>query len=70
MRSAPGTVVESIYVGSGIRSVIDLDAGVRVTVLAAQRPRPRRPTTSAASACIVSWHDSDVISLYPPAGGG
>src|SRR6478609_3753264 len=33
MRSAPGTVVESIYVGSGIRSVIDLDGGARVTVL-------------------------------------
>jgi putative spermidine/putrescine transport system ATP-binding protein len=69
MRSAPGTVVESIYVGSGIRSVIDLDAGVRVTVLQ-PNVRGRVADDERGQRVHVSWHETDVISLYPPAGGG
>jgi putative spermidine/putrescine transport system ATP-binding protein len=69
MRSAEGTVVESIYVGSGIRSVIDLDAGIRVTVLE-PNVRGREGDDERGNRVVVSWHDSDVISLYPPAGGG
>ncbi len=69
VRSAPGTVVESIYVGSGIRSVIDLDGGARVTVLQ-PNVRGRSADDERGQRVFVSWHDSDVISLYPPAGGG
>ena len=69
IRSAPGTVVESIYVGSGIRSVVDLDAGARVTVLE-PNVRGRVDDEERGNRVVVSWHDSDVISLYPPAGGG
>ncbi len=69
VRSAPGTVVESIYVGSGIRSVIDLDGGARVTVLQ-PNVRGRGGDDERGQRVFVSWHDSDVISLYPPAGGG
>ncbi|GAA1976572.1 ABC transporter ATP-binding protein [Microbacterium pumilum] len=69
IHSAPGTVVESIYVGSGIRSVVDLDAGVRVTVLE-PNVRGRVDDDERGNRVIVNWHDGDVISLYPPAGGG
>jgi putative spermidine/putrescine transport system ATP-binding protein len=69
VRSAPGTVVESIYVGSGIRSVIDLDDGARVTVLQ-PNVRGRSTDDERGQRVFVSWHESDVISLYPPAGGG
>ncbi|KRB36908.1 ABC transporter ATP-binding protein [Microbacterium sp. Root180] len=63
-RSAPGTLVESIYIGTGIRRVIDLDAGMRVTVL---EPNDRSRTPDDRGDRVhVTWHDSDVVSLIPP----
>ena len=53
----------------GIRSVIDLDGGARVTVLQ-PNVRGRAGDDERGQRVFVSWHDSDVISLYPPAGGG
>lgn len=64
-RSAPGTLVESIYVGSGIRRVIDLDAGMRVTVLE-RNDRTRGGDEERGDRVHVTWHDSDVVSLIPP----
>ncbi|QIG39058.1 ABC transporter ATP-binding protein [Microbacterium sp. 4R-513] len=64
-RSAPGTVVESIYVGSGIRRVIDLDAGMRVTVLE-RNDRSRSADDERGDRVHVTWHDSDVVPLLPP----
>ncbi|MFT4215225.1 MAG: ABC transporter ATP-binding protein [Microbacterium sp.] len=60
--SAAGILVESIYVGSGIRRVIDLDAGARITVL----ERNDRSTTAdqqRGARVHVTWHDDDVVSL-------
>lgn len=65
LRSAPGTVVETIYVGSGIRRVIDLDAGLRVTVLE-RNDRSRSEETDRGDRVHVSWHDEDVVALIPP----
>jgi putative spermidine/putrescine transport system ATP-binding protein len=64
-RSAEGTVVESIYVGSGIRRVIDLDVGMRVTVLE-RNDRSRRPDDERGDRVHVTWRDEDVVSLIPP----
>jgi putative spermidine/putrescine transport system ATP-binding protein len=63
--SAPGTLVESIYVGSGIRRVIDLDAGMRVTVLE-RNDRSRAADDDRGDRVHVTWHDEDVVSLIPP----
>jgi putative spermidine/putrescine transport system ATP-binding protein len=65
VRSAPGTVVESIYVGSAIRRVVDLDAGVRVTVLE-RNDRSRSGDEGRGDRVHVSWHDEDVVALIPP----
>ena len=64
-RSAAGTLVESIYVGSGIRRVIDLDAGMRVTVLE-RNDRSRVADDERGDRVHVVWHDSDVVPLIPP----
>lgn len=64
-RSAPGTLVESIYVGSGIRRVIDLDAGMRVTVLE-RNDRSRLADDDRGDRVHVVWHESDVVPLLPP----
>ncbi|GAA1922520.1 ABC transporter ATP-binding protein [Microbacterium aoyamense] len=64
-RSAPGTIVESIYIGSGIRRVIDLDAGPRVTVLE-PNTRSRAVDDDRGDRVHVTWHDEDVVSLIPP----
>ena len=65
VRSAPGTVVESIYVGSAIRHVVDLDAGGRVTVLE-RNDRSRAADQDRGDRVHVSWHDEDVVALRPP----
>jgi putative spermidine/putrescine transport system ATP-binding protein len=65
VRSAPGTVVESIYVGSAIRHVVDLDAGGRVTVLE-RNDRSRAADQDRGDRVHVSWHDEDVVALIPP----
>ncbi|WP_394686240.1 ABC transporter ATP-binding protein [uncultured Microbacterium sp.] len=65
MRSASGSLVESIYVGSGIRQVIDLDAGPRVTVLE-RNDRSRIADQERGGRVHVSWHEDDVVALIPP----
>jgi putative spermidine/putrescine transport system ATP-binding protein len=62
IRNAHGTVVETIYLGSGIRLVVDLDAGVRVSVLE-QNDRNRIHDEDRGDRVVVSWHDDDVITL-------
>ncbi|WP_448811664.1 ABC transporter ATP-binding protein [Agromyces bauzanensis] len=62
VRNAPGTVVEAIYLGSGIRLVVDLDAGNRVTVLE-QNDRTRVHDDERGDRVVVSWHDDDVVAL-------
>jgi ABC-type Fe3+/spermidine/putrescine transport system ATPase subunit len=62
IRNAAGTVVETIYLGSGIRLVVDLDAGVRVSVLE-QNDRNRIHDEDRGDRVVVSWHDDDVITL-------
>jgi ABC-type Fe3+/spermidine/putrescine transport system ATPase subunit len=62
IRNAAGTVVETIYLGSGIRIVVDLDAGVRVSVLE-QNDRNRIHDEDRGDRVVVSWHDDDVITL-------
>ncbi|MEF3403164.1 ABC transporter ATP-binding protein [Agromyces sp. CCNWLW203] len=59
---APGTVVEAIYLGSGVRLVVDLDDGTRVTVLE-QNDRGRLHDDERGDRVIVSWHDDDVVPL-------
>jgi putative spermidine/putrescine transport system ATP-binding protein len=62
VRNAWGTVVEAIYLGSGIRIVVDLDAGNRVTVLE-QNDRNRAHDDERGDRVVVSWHDADVVAL-------
>ena len=62
VRAAPGTVVETIYLGSGIRIVVDLDAGPRVSVLE-QNDRNRAHDEDRGDHVVVSWHDDDVVAL-------
>ncbi len=64
LTNAWGTVVEAIYLGSGIRLVVDLDAGGRVTVLE-QNDRHRAHDDERGDRVVVSWHDSDVVALTP-----
>ncbi len=64
IHNAWGTVVEAIYLGSGIRLVVDLDAGGRVTVLE-QNDRFRAHDDERGDRVVVSWHDSDVVALTP-----
>ncbi|MET4159006.1 ABC transporter ATP-binding protein [Agromyces sp. PvR057] len=66
VRSAPGTVVEVIYLGSGIRTVVDLDAGLRITVLA-QNDRHALAAGDRGDRVHVSWHAADVVELAPTA---
>ncbi|QKJ20873.1 ABC transporter ATP-binding protein [Microbacterium hominis] len=63
-RSAAGTLVESIYLGSGIRRVVDLDAGMRITVLE-PNDRTRIGDDDRGDRVHVAWRDADVIALTP-----
>ena len=60
--NVPGTVVEAIYLGSGVRLVVDLDDGTRVTVLE-QNDRDRVHDDERGDRVVVSWHDDDVVPL-------
>ena len=60
--NVPGTVVEAIYLGSGVRLVVDLDDGTRVTVLE-QNDRDRVHDDERGDRVVVSWHDDDVVHL-------
>ncbi|MEQ6897973.1 ABC transporter ATP-binding protein [Microbacterium sp. KR10-403] len=61
IRSAAGVVAESIYLGSGTRIVVDLDAGGRVSVLE-QNTRDRM-RGAHGDRVHVSWHDDDVVAV-------
>jgi ABC-type Fe3+/spermidine/putrescine transport system ATPase subunit len=60
--NVPGTVVEAIYLGSGVRLVVDLDDGTRVTVLE-QNDRARIHDDERGDRVVVSWHADDVVHL-------
>jgi putative spermidine/putrescine transport system ATP-binding protein len=60
--NVPGTVVEAIYLGSGVRLVVDLDDGTRVTVLE-QNDRDRIHDDERGDRVVVSWHADDVVPL-------
>lgn len=62
VRNAAGTVVEAIYLGSGVRLVVDLDAGPRVSVLE-QNVRGRVHDDEHGDRVVVSWHDGDVVAI-------
>ena len=62
LREAPGTIVEAIYLGSGVRVVVDLDAGKRVSVLAQNRGGATF-ADSRGERVFVTWHDDDVVAL-------
>lgn len=62
VRTAAGTVVEAIYLGSGVRIVVDLDAGPRVSVLE-QNVRGRIRDDVHGDRVVVSWHDDDVVAV-------
>ncbi|WP_040166642.1 ABC transporter ATP-binding protein [Microbacterium gorillae] len=64
MRSAPGVVSETIYIGSGIRRVVDLDSGARMIVLE-PNDRDRGVRAERGDHVHVSWHDADVVALTP-----
>ncbi|PZQ90786.1 MAG: spermidine/putrescine ABC transporter ATP-binding protein [Leifsonia xyli] len=65
MRSAVGTIVESIYLGSGIRRVVDLEGGPRISVLE-PNDRSRGADQTRGDRVHVSWHDEDVVVLTSP----
>jgi len=60
-RSAAGVVAEAIYLGSGVRLVVDLDQGPRVAVL--QQNAGGRAHGSHGDRVFVSWRDADVVAL-------
>nr|WP_246318523.1 ABC transporter ATP-binding protein [Leifsonia psychrotolerans] len=61
-RTAVGTLAEVIYVGSGTRLIIDLDAGIRVTALE-QNDAHRVDIDQRGARVHVGWHDRDVVAL-------
>ncbi|WP_353111290.1 ABC transporter ATP-binding protein [Microbacterium sp.] len=61
MRSAEGVVAESIYLGSAVRIVVDLDAGMRVSVL--QQNVGGHAHGNHGDRVHVSWRDADVVVL-------
>lgn len=64
--SAAGTVLETIYVGSAVRCVVELDAGPRVTVLQ-RNDRDMGGEHLRGKRVHVMWHEEDVVVLSPSA---
>ncbi|MBN9613208.1 MAG: ABC transporter ATP-binding protein, partial [Actinobacteria bacterium] len=64
MRSASGTVAETIYLGGSTRIVIDLETGQRISALEPNTGRQGGGETRG-DAVHVHWHDDDVVSLSP-----
>ncbi len=62
--SAAGTLVESVYAGNSIRRVVDLDAGVRISVLESN-DRTHRTELDRGTRVHVSWNDDDLRELSP-----
>jgi putative spermidine/putrescine transport system ATP-binding protein len=61
-RGVPGTVAEVIYLGTGSRVLVDLDAGTRVTVLE-QNSAGRTAAVARGQRVRVDWSDTDVVAL-------
>lgn len=62
MPSAAGTLVESVYAGNSIRRVVDLDAGLRISVLESN-DRTHRTELDRGTRVHVSWNDDDLREL-------
>lgn len=60
--SAAGTLVESVYAGNSIRRVVDLDAGLRISVLESN-DRTHRAELDRGSRVHVTWNDDDLRRL-------
>jgi putative spermidine/putrescine transport system ATP-binding protein len=60
--SASGLVVETIYVGSNTRVVVDLDAGQRVNVILSNDANPNADKLRGQKV-IVTWSATDVVTL-------
>ncbi|MGN7800386.1 ABC transporter ATP-binding protein [Leifsonia sp. 22587] len=60
--SASGTLVESVYAGSSIRRVVDLDAGPRISVLE-HNDRTHRVELERGTRVRISWNDDDLRPL-------
>jgi putative spermidine/putrescine transport system ATP-binding protein len=60
--SATGTVVESVYAGSSTRRVVDLDSGLRISVLESN-DRTHRVDLDRGTRVHVSWNDEDLRQL-------
>ena len=60
--SAAGTLVESVYAGTSIRRVVDLDAGLRISVLESN-DRTHRAELDRGSRVHVTWNDDDLRRL-------
>lgn len=60
---AHGAIVETIYLGSGMRVVVDLDGGVRVSVLE-QNDADRAHDDVRGSRVVVGWSDRHVVALH------
>lgn len=61
-RTATGSLADIIYVGSRTRLIIDLDAGVRITVLE-QNDANREGSNVRGSHVSVGWHERDIVDL-------
>ncbi|KQR53720.1 spermidine/putrescine ABC transporter ATP-binding protein [Leifsonia sp. Leaf336] len=62
--SAAGTLVESVYAGNSIRRVVDLDAGLRISVLE-RNDRTHRTELDRGTRVHISWNDDDLRELAP-----
>lgn len=61
---AGGTLVESVYAGSSIRRVVDLDAGPRISVLE-HNDRRHSGELERGTRVHISWNDDDLRELAP-----
>ena len=61
--SARGVLVETIYLGSATRVIVDLDNGPRVTVLE-QNDAEREHDDVRGSRVAVGWRERDIVTLH------
>ncbi len=61
--SARGVLVETIYLGSATRVIVDLDDGPRVSVLE-QNDAEREHDDVRGSRVVVGWRERDVVPLH------
>ncbi len=60
---AHGVLVETIYLGSAMRVIVDLDGGMRVTVLE-QNDADREHDDVRGSRVAVGWRERDIVPLH------